>query len=184
MASTGGDPASTINGAANSEGLHGKVLSQYAVLWNKPRDNKLLVLQFPNRKRSQPYKDAYSQKPLEIRIKPHAGLVEIDVPVHSQMLYDKTKGVLFGRALKKSKVLEGGGSYGLAGGFGVSALGRPRPKRQAEGEEESEETDAENWEEMQKKGYVLDRMTLGGGMKVLGEGDPGYAIGVFKGGMI
>ena len=162
--------------------------------------------------------------------------MEIDVPIATQHLYDRKKGMLYGRALKRGREENSAGnaggegsvsgngdvsnakdgqqqqqqqqpvSYGLAGGFGVRVPGRTMrkgggggPKRvkaedeearmgvEGEDEGESGEEDAEGdggWREAVEQGMVMDRMTLGGRIQKVKEGDPIYAVGIFHGGKI
>ena len=141
-----------------------------------------MVLQFPNRDRKQPYNMRAGQKPLELRIKPISGLVEVDVPIVVEKCYDQLKGIKYGQALKKSKVLRQGGSYGLAGGLGVNGPVRgPRDDIRNATDEISEEKLLENFEDSKNKGHVLNKITLGGRIAKAENGKPNYFIGVFKG---
>ncbi|MCJ1327010.1 hypothetical protein MMC10_003676 [Thelotrema lepadinum] len=152
----------------------------------------LLVLQFPNRKKDQPFKADWDQKPLALRIKPTAGLVEIDIPVHRRKLYDRRRGKLFGRALKESPVLAGGGSYGIAGGFGISGgAGRGRKGKgkvegggegKGKGEGSGSKMEVDGKDEEGEEEELMDRMTLSGRVQVVRKGDPSYAVGVFRDG--
>ena len=141
-----------------------------------------MVLQFPNRDRKQPYNVKTGQKPLELRVKPISGLVEVDVPIVVEQCYDQHKGIKYGQAIKKSRMLRQGGSYGLAGGLGVSATARgPRDDIRNPIEEVSEEKLLENFEDSNNKGHVLNKITLGGRIAKPENGKPNYFIGVFKG---
>jgi len=101
-------------------------------------DKHLMLLQYPNREPGQAYCDAVGQKPLELRIKPKCGLVEIDVPIDIHANYDKVKGLEFGAALRKNKLKGGDGSFGVAGGLGVDlgnvakTRGAKEPQNQAQ----------------------------------------------------
>ncbi len=141
---------------------------------------RLLLLQYPERARTQPYNDANHQKPLELRIKPQTGMVEVDIPVNVHANYDKEKGVQWGEALRKSRVLREGGSYGLAGGLGIG----PTTKK----EDDEMEDDAipveqllANFEDANNKGHVLNKQTLGGQIVEPKDGDPIYMLGTFVG---
>ena len=163
-------------------GPHGKVISQYKVYWNRPESKRVLVLQFPNRPKEQPYNDVQEQKPLELRVKPVSGLIEVDVPLRIKNTFDKQKALDYGKALKKSKVLQQGGSYGLAGGFGMSSQGRIKREDQDFERMEDEEPSVRRFEEARASGSVMEKITLGGRMNLPKSGGPIYAIGVFEGG--
>lgn len=198
------------NAASNrtASGPYGKVLRQYRVYWKTPQTAiRPVLLQFPSRDPSQPYSRATNQKPLELRIKPRSGIVEIDIPLSLDQGYDKDKGLLYGTALRKSKVLQAGGDYGLAGGFGISKSG-PNAKKEdeevndgenedfAEGYHENDEDEEgsvddeydedheyyyENFEEARERGFVMDRLTLAGQFHVQQDGDPVMAFGTIRG---
>ena len=141
---------------------------------------RLLLLQYPERSRTQPYNDASRQKPLELRIKPKTGMVEVDIPVNVHANYDKEKGVQWGEAMRNSRVLKEGGSYGLAGGLGIGGV----PKKD---EDEMDEVEIphdyllEHFEDANNKGHVLNKQTLGGQIVEPKDGDPIYMLGTFVG---
>lgn len=141
---------------------------------------KLLLLQYPERSRTQPYNDANHQKPLELRIKPKTGMVEVDVPVNIHANYDKEKGVQWGESMRKSRVLKEGGSYGLAGGLGIGATTK---KEDDEADDDSipQEALLANFEDANNKGHVLNKQTLGGQIIEPKDGDPIYMLGSFVG---
>jgi DNA-directed RNA polymerase III subunit RPC5 len=72
-------------------------------------DRQIYVLQFPNRDTKQPYSQKNESKPFNLRIKPEAGMVEIDVPIDVWRNYDREKGIKWGDAVKKSSMTKGGG---------------------------------------------------------------------------
>lgn len=160
----------------------GKIVRQYQMYINKPT-KKIMVLQYPNRDPSQPYSDKTGQKPLELRIKPGCGLVEVDIPMDVHQNFDKEKGILYGEAMRKSRVLQEGGSYGLAGGFGSGP--KPRPAAggnpAASSEEPIHEILLENFEDANNKGHVMNKITLGGQIIPYKDTDPTYMIGAFRG---
>ncbi|KAL9112221.1 MAG: hypothetical protein Q9187_007801 [Circinaria calcarea] len=99
-----------------SEVDRGPILNEFDVVLNKT-EYMVIVCRFPNRDRNQPYNAASGMKPLEIRFKPKCGLMQIDVPMDVYRNYNREKGVEYGEAMKRSKLLQKGGDYGLAGGF-------------------------------------------------------------------
>ncbi len=141
---------------------------------------RLLLLQYPERSRTQPYNDATGQKPLELRIKPNTGMVEVDIPINVHANYDREKGVQWGEAMRNSRVLKEGGSYGVAGGLGIGGV----PKKDEDEMEEDaipHEALLANFEDANNKGHILNKQTLGGQIVEPRDGDPTYMIGTFRG---
>lgn len=162
----------------------GNLVGEYNMFINQP-EKRLMLLQYPNRDIGQPYSDRIGLKPLELRIKPKCGLVEVDVPMIVRSNFDKDKGIQYGQAMRKSRVLQEGGSYGLSGGFRSGLLSaRLRSSNQEQNltsEEPSHETLLENFEDANNKGHVMNKLTLGGRIVPWEDGDPIYLLGVFRG---
>lgn len=136
------------------------------------------VFQFPDRDREPeiggPYNESTAQKPTVLRLKPKTGLVEIDVPINtSPGYYDTSKGIKYGEALRDSRVLKGGGAFGLAGGFNPNGPGRVK----MEGGSADTMDDARSL----KMQTILRTQTLAGRIKDAHEGDPMYMLGAFRG---
>ena len=167
----------------NDDGL-GKLVGEYDIYLNQP-EKRLMLLQYPNRDIGQPYSDRIGLKPLELRIKPKCGLVEVDIPMILHSNFDKDKGIQYGQAMRNSRILQEGGSYGLAGGLRAGLLAaRLRLSNQEHNrtsEEPSHETLLENFEDADNKGHVMNKLTLGGRIVPWEDGDPIYFLGVFKG---
>ena len=107
--------------------------------------------------------------------------MEIDVPLVIGRHYDQAKGIHYGQAMKKSRVMQQGGSYGLAGGLGVHGSGRPsRDEVHAPPAEIDPEALLENFEDANNKGHVMNKLTLGGRIAKPQNGKPNYYIGIFK----
>ena len=159
----------------------GRVLKEYKILLNPPKMHSLL-LQFPTRNRHEEYRTLNNSKPLELRIKPKCGIVELDVPVDLHNHYDIEKGVMYGRALRTSHTLQHGGSFGLAGGHGVDnePITDYRAPNMLQGP--STERLLENFDDANNKGYVMNKITLGGMIIPFKEGDPIYMSAAFSGG--
>jgi hypothetical protein len=149
------------------------VIASYDVcLSDIQRPSKLYVLQYPShRSRSKPYNTARSQTPTALRIKHEAGFVEIDVPLMTHENYNEHYGERFGKAMNDSRTMQAGGSYGLAGGFGVGSV-------QARLRDVPSHTDS----------YLpppsLSSQTLGGKISRPTERDPIYLVGRMEGPMI
>lgn len=160
-----------------------EIIAEYDMYINVP-SKKVLIFQYPNREPGQQYCDANGQKPLELRIKPKCGLVEIDIPMDIHNNFNKEKGVIYGEAMRKSRVLQEGGSYGMAGGFGIGSKPRPTASgnQTSTSGEPTHESLLANFEDANNKGHVMNKITLGGQIIPFKPGnDPNYYIGVFKG---
>ncbi|SLM39461.1 DNA-directed RNA polymerase III subunit Rpc5 [Lasallia pustulata] len=162
---------------------NGKRVARVYKMLEVPFTKHIVLFQFPNRGWNQPYNEANHQKPLELRIKPKCGLVEMDIPINVHANFDKEKGILYGEAMRKSQVLQEGGSYGPAGGLGIGGSSRPAKadNRTSGNDEFSVETLLENFEDANNKGHVMNKITLGGQIIPFKEGEPLYFIGAFRG---
>ncbi|MCJ1318953.1 hypothetical protein MMC15_004285 [Xylographa vitiligo] len=171
----------TLNKHVSPNGPDDKVKTEFDIFVNKT-DKHIMVLQFPNRDRKQPYNARSGQKPLRLRIKPKSGLVEVDVPLVIERHYDRVKGAQYGDALRKSRVMQQGNSYGLAGGLGVNGAIRPlRDTTQASAARTSEDDLQENPDAPVNEDRVMNKLILGGRIIKPQNGKPNYYIGVFKG---
>lgn len=147
-------------------------------------DKKVMLLQYPNLDSGQLYCDAFGNKPLEIRVKPKCGLVEVDVPINVHSNYDRERGLEYGDALRKSRMSETGSSfYGLSGGLRAD-VGRPGKTGEDHSMPEgpSRERLLEHFDDANNKGHVMNKITLGGRIIAFKEGDPIYMIATLDGG--
>jgi DNA-directed RNA polymerase-3 subunit RPC5 len=147
---------------------------------------QIYVLQFPNRDSKQRYSEHNQSQPLKMRIKPEAGMVELDVPMDAWSNYDRGKGLKWGEAVAKSSVNKGGGSHGLPGGFGIGGggggaggAGRGRG-RGAEDEYLMQQRILADYANAVKREQVLVKQTLGGQAVPVEETTPQYMIGTFR----
>jgi hypothetical protein len=154
---------------------------------DKDKDRQFVVMQFPNRDATQSYNEANGSAPLAIRMKPKAGMFEMDVPVDPWHNYDRFKGVEMGDALNKSESSKGVGTHGLAGGFGIGAQlpnkgGRHKNTKEAEGK--THDALLNDFAGSVQRRQVLTKQTLGG-QSVPKDGiRPQYMIGVFRDGKL
>ncbi|CCU74309.1 unnamed protein product [Blumeria hordei] len=152
----------------------------------KPRisaDRQVYILQFPNRDARQNYNAASGAQPSKVRVKPKAGMVEIDVPIDAHNNYDREKGVKWGVALKKSNISNSGGSHGLPGGFGIGGAmpsSRSKGRGNAVDEDLRPELLLEDYDLAVEKEQVLIKQTLGGQSISKDETTPQYMIGTFR----
>ncbi|KAI9827201.1 MAG: hypothetical protein M1832_005338 [Thelocarpon impressellum] len=176
-----------------------RLLAEYDIYLTDALAERLMLLQYPNRDRAQPYTDANHARPSELRIKPGAGLVEIDIPMDVQDNFDPEKAIRWGEAVRRSVVERAGGSQGLAGGFGVGAssagssgAGRGAGEAGEAGEAggageagEGGEVDAiqerllANLVKANAEGRVFNKLTLGGQVEPVTDEQPIYMIGAF-----
>lgn len=159
----------------------GKIVAKYRLCINKPTGKRAMLIQYPNRRVGQEYRAACGNKPSEIRIKPKCGLVEVDIPVDTHVEYNKEKGVEYGEAMRKSRLLQEGGSYGLGGGLGIAPKGTSRADRGVPPPEgPSREKLLENFDDANNKGHVMNKITLGGQIYPFKNGDPIYMAATFR----
>ena len=142
-------------------------------------DRHIFVLQFPNTERH--YSKDNSCEPLALRIKPKAGMVELDVPLNIQQHVDPAKAVKWGQALKK-RTAKGEGSYGMPGGFGIGITqGAGRGIGRADVEHEPTEQELlRDFDRAVKNGQVLQKQTLGGQAVPNETTTPQYMVGTFQ----
>lgn len=152
------------------------VVATYNVLLKPalPAHRKIMILEYPNKTDGK----KHARAPLELRMKPVTGMVELDYPLDYNNSYDRIKGLHWGANLHKNIEAKKGGSHGLAGGFGVGAPPpRARPKVS---EDEIIDTTME-WSEALRRDFVLRTQTLGGQRPSAG-GESKYMVGVFSNG--
>lgn len=152
-------------------------------------DIQRYVFQYPDREvetkhgTGGPYDDRHGQKPVNLKLKPKTGLVEIDVPiVTSAGVYDVNRGLKYGEAMKQSRVLREGGSFGLAGGFNshsTAGAGGNGGRVKTEGGEDVEMKDIKG--SNKNASTILRTQTLAGRMKEPVDGEPVYMLGAFRG---
>ena len=160
----------------------GRILKRYRLFIN-PTKMRTMLVQYPNRELGQEYREANGQKPLELRIKPKCGVVEVDIPLNIHVNFDKAKGIEYGEAMRASRHLQQGGSYGLAGGLGVGPkLSAKDVRRAPMPEGPSKEKLLDNFDDANNKGHVMNKITLGGRIVPIKDGNPIYMYATFKGG--
>lgn len=166
------------------------VVAEYDVYVLEP-EYPLYVLQYIDRPVDKPFTSLEECSPIEMRIKPKSGFVEVDMPLSIFENYDRVKGVRYGQAVKKVKGL-GQQGYGPSVGF-ERAMPRPKRRGAAEEEEDAEPMDTSkdmdddldkymnDFQDANEKGHVLNTITYGGQLETYEMGKPTYMAGVFKG---
>lgn len=163
------------HGAAHDDDEDDPIISTYNILL-KPTlsaHRKIMILEHPNKSDGK----KHARAPLELRMKPATGMVELDYPLDYNTFYDRNKGLNWGTNLHKSMEAKKGGSHGLAGGFGVGA---PPPRARAGRGAGDEILDlGMDWSEALRRDYVLRTQTLGGQKPNAGM-ESKYMVGVFS----
>lgn len=163
------------------------IIASYNVFTNPslPASRKLLILQHPNKKLSS--HETYHGAPVsEVRIKPRAGMIELDTPLsHAHADYDRDKGLRWGVALARSTQAKNGGSHGLSGGFGVGVPairggGGGRKKADDDGLAADRDLDMADWAEAVRQDKVLRTQTLGGQFPVEADSNCRWMVGIFQ----
>jgi len=157
------------------------IVATYSVFLKPPlpQNRKLVVLQHVTKTAADP-SSLRPPRIAEVRIKPHTGMFEVDMPIDTDDAYDKHKGIEWGVALKNAMETKKGGSLGLAGGFGVGApVARPAGGRRAADRDEDESRNL-TWAEATRQDKVLRVRTLGGGRSAE-EDNTKHMVGVFQG---
>lgn len=177
------------------------VIQEYDVYLTTDLEQQIYLLQYPNRERDHTFKAHVY--PSAMRIKPQAGYMEMDLPIHFTN-FDKARGVRWGEALRQVKEEGNTGGLGIAGGFGgpagrVAGVKAKKPPKlethpAADGADmdmdDDEEVPAEdkeinklleNFEQSAEEGRVLNKQTLGGQILKDVQGQPMYMLGAFKG---
>jgi hypothetical protein len=152
------------------------VVASYDVLLTDS-DVSRYVFQYVDREHDRPYNDQENQRPIQLRLKPRTGLIEVEVPISTRENYDVNKGMRYGDAVMKSRSARDGGAYGMAGGFtagsGTAAAGG-RIKMEANGDVEILDN-----KRAVDSASLMRVQSLGGRIKPSEEGDPVYMLATF-----
>lgn len=123
-----------------------------------------------------------------MRIKPSSGFMELDIGMSTTRNFDKRKGVTWGEAVRSAREA-GTDSFGLSSGFGKGVrtnevLAQERAQMAAAAQASSEDR-VENllgrFDEVKRRGNVMNVNTLGGQIILPEEGKPMYMLGAFQG---
>lgn len=160
----------------------GSIKEEYKLMINPQPQRIILLLKYPNRQPWELYSDDCGKKPLELRIKPKCGLIEVDIPIDVHYHYDREKGLEFGSALRK-KAFKGDSKlfYGISSGLDYRTVKKDEDDLVAL-EEPSLDNMLEDFDNANSKGYVMNKITLGGRIEPFKDGDPMYMLATFKDG--
>ena len=164
-------------------------MANYKMVYMVDPKSRVLILRFPGRPVNQPYCARNHCKPLQVRIKPKHGHVEVDIPIdiHSPH-WNKIKAIKYQQAIRKSSTVQKGSSYDMAGGFGAGDDPEPakrskKPKDSTDDNtlhEPTMETLLSNIDDANNKGHVMNKITLGGRIQPFDPNKPRVMIGTFR----
>lgn len=164
------------------------VTAEYDVFLTPAIEEQIYLLQFPNRSRTQPYNERARAMPTDMRIKPKAGFMEMDIDMNTKHNFNKYMSLKWGDARRISKeVHNNSGTYGPAAGLiGPKARSLGRSAVRDKGDRELElENDLRDFNEAEKDNKTLRKQTLGGQIirhdAEAEAGKPYYFVGAFRG---
>jgi len=157
------------------------VVREYDIFMTSELARNLYLFQYPVRSRQKPYTKAQNSCPIDARLKPKAGLVEVDIPVNVGVNFDQEKGRVWGDVLRKAQQAKENGFAGKAIGGPGSRGGKRRKVKGGDDEEEEDDIMLVDFQEAVNKGRVLSTQTLGSKMQ---PDEARYMVGVFRNGML
>ena len=122
---------------------------------------------------------------MEMRIKPQAGFIEMDIGMNTSTNFNKYQGLVWGEAMRKSQA-NGTSTFGAAAGFaptGAAPEGRGRGGG-AGGDTatgESIDSNLARFNDAVNRNVVHNKQTLGGQIIQDEHGNPNYMLGAFRG---
>lgn len=154
-------------------------MAEYDIFITPSPDSEVYVLQFPIRHRKDPYDRQHGSTPSEMRFKPKAGFVEVDIDLDPEVHFNKHAGLQWGEAMRRAKT-SGLSTFGASTGFGPGAI-KPEGRRRAV--DEYAEPEVERFEEAVTAGKVFHKQTVGGQIMRTSEekSGPQYMLGTFRG---
>ena len=158
----------------------GSVKEHQRLMINPQPQKLILLLKYPTRQPEELYCDAFGNKPLELRIKPKCGLIEVDVPIDVYHHYDRQKGLEYGAALQR-KAFSGDANsfYGVSSGLNTASTRRDDAESSVlEGPPLEKMLKA--FDEANANGLVMNKITLGGRIEPFKDGDPVYMFATFE----
>lgn len=152
-------------------------------------EEHIYLLQYPNRPRNRPYNSQYGATPVDMRIKPTAGFIEVDVKLSTHHNFNKYMGLKWGDAAKASRELHNNsGTYGPAAGLIATkargGLGRGSALKDTASRELELENDLQDFRTAEQNQKIHSTQTLGGQIirhdAELESGKPHYFVGAFQ----
>lgn len=162
-----------------SDTILGPIKEQHKLMINPQPEKLILLLKYPTRQPGELYCDDIGNKPIELRIKPKCGLVEVDVPLDVHHYFDREKGLNFGAALRKKAFNGDSGSfYSVSSGFDPSISRRDNDNPILE--DPSHDDMLDNFDDANSRGFIMNKITLGGRIEPFKDGDPIYMLATFE----
>ncbi|CAD0109542.1 unnamed protein product [Aureobasidium uvarum] len=155
------------------------VIAEYNVFITPRQLEQIYLLQYPNRNRSQAYNDRNGARPTDFRLKPQAGFMEMDIGMNPSANFNKFQSLVWGEAIRKSKVNGGSATFGAAAGFAPTKGGKGRGKQ--ENGEMSVDQGLARFQDAVNRDAVFQKQTLGGQILQDEAGNPNYMLGAFRG---
>ncbi|KAI4727269.1 hypothetical protein E4T49_04958 [Aureobasidium sp. EXF-10728] len=155
------------------------VIAEYNVFITPRQLEQIYLLQYPNRNRSQAYNDRNGARPVDFRLKPQAGFMEMDIGMNPSANFNKFQSLVWGEAMRKSKVNGGSATFGAAAGFAATKGGKGRGKQ--ENGEMSVDQGLARFQDAVNRDAVFQKQTLGGQILQDEAGNPNYMLGAFRG---
>lgn len=144
----------------------------------------MYLLQYPIRDRAHPYNEREGARPIEMRIKPQAGFIELDIAMNTTTNFNKYQGLVWGEAMRKSQAA-GTTTFGAAAGFAPTGApkGRGRGAAAAADAASADSIDANlaRFNDAVNRNLVHHKQTLGGQIIHDETGNPNYMLGAFRG---
>lgn len=160
------------------------MLAEYDVYITPGLAEQIYLLQYPIRNREQPYNERNGARPMEMRIKPEAGFVEMDIGMNTSANFNKYQGLVWGEAMRKAQTV-GNSTFGAAAGFAPGTVpkgGRGTAQRGGDAlPEQSIDANLARFSDAVNKNYVFQKQTLGGQIIQDETGNPNYMLGAFRG---
>ena len=117
------------------------VITTYDIHLTTTLTPHLHLFQYPVRSSNLPYTRQTSTCPISARIKPHAGAIELDVPINTTRNYDQEKGRRWGDALRKSRLAREARISGRTSSTSAPAAGKRRRTINADDYNNDSDTD-------------------------------------------
>ncbi|KAG9957689.1 hypothetical protein KCU61_g8921, partial [Aureobasidium melanogenum] len=155
------------------------VIAEYNVFITPRQLEQIYLLQYPNRNRSQAYNERNGARPVDFRLKPQAGFMEMDIGMNPSANFNKYQSLVWGEVMRKSKANGGSATFGAAAGFAPTKGGKGRGKQ--ENGEMSVDQGLSHFQNAINRDAVFQKQTLGGQILQDEAGNPNYMLGAFRG---
>lgn len=156
------------------------VLAEYDVYLTPASAEQMYLLQYPIRARHQPYNERNGARPMEMRMKPQAGFIEMDIQMNSSANFNKYQGLVWGDAMRKSQAA-GSATFGAAAGFAATGAAKGRGRGAGDANGEDIESNLYRFNDAVNRNVVHQKQTLGGQIIHDETGNPNYMLGAFRG---